>query len=129
MANAGLYGSPGQNDTVQGVVSTMDEKILGYTDSPDGNFLIASYRTSTPYDWTYTIFWETLDGVDYSGQDLVTRNNKTYYLADSFTARSSNQEIGQQNAPAYTGFAEGERVSGGTRVAEFYYSRKNRTSI
>ena len=124
MANAGLYGSPGQNDTVKGVVSTMDEKILGYTDSPDGNFLIASYRTSTPYDWTYKIYWETLDGVDYSGQDLVTRNNKTYYLADSFTARSSNQEIGQQNAPAYTGFGEGERVSGGTRVAEFYYSRK-----
>ncbi len=124
MANAGLYGSPGQNDTVKGVVSTMDEKILGYTDSPDGNFLIASYRTSIPYDWTYKIYWETLDGVDYSGLDLVTRNNKTYYLADSFTARSSNQEIGQQNAPAYTGFGEGERVSGGTRVAEFYYSRK-----
>ena len=37
MANAGLYGSPGdKNDTVKGVVSTMDEKILGYTDSPMG---------------------------------------------------------------------------------------------
>ena len=125
MATADLYGSPGQNDTVKGVVSTMDELILGDPDSPDGNFLIASYRTSTPNNWTYNIYMETLSGVDYSGQTTVTRNNKTYYLADSFVARSSNTDLSQQNAPAYSGFEDGERVSGGTLTANFYYTRKS----
>lgn len=127
MANAGLYGRPGQNDTVKGVVSKMDEKILGYPGSADGNFLIASYRTSTPYQWTYNIYWETLDGIDYSGKEVVTRNNKTYYKAVSFIARSSSQNLDQQQIPAYTGFENGERVNGGTRIADFYYSRKNYT--
>ncbi len=125
MANAGLYGSPGQNDTVKGVVSTMDEKILGYTDSPDGNFLIASYRTSNPNNWTYNIYFETLDGVDYSQATVVTRNGRTFYLADSFIAKSSNTDLSQQNAPAYTGFENIERVSGGNIAANFYYSRNS----
>ncbi len=125
MANAGLYGSPGQNDTVKGVVSTMDEKILGYTDSPYGNFLIASYRTSNPNNWTYNIYFETLDGVDYSQATVVTRNGRTFYLADSFIAKSSNTDLSQQNAPAYTGFENIERVSGGNIAANFYYSRNS----
>ena len=124
MGNAGSYGSPGQNDTVKGVVAKMDEKILGFPGSEDGNFLIASYRTSTPYEWTYNIYWETLDGVDYSGKELVTRNNKTYYKALSFAARSSSGSLDQQQVPAYTGFEDGEKVNGGTRIANFYYSRK-----
>ena len=126
MASAGLYGSAGRNDTVKGVVSIMDENILGNTSSADGNFLIASYRTSTPNNWTYNIYFETLEGADYSQATVVTRNNKTYYLADSFIARSSNTDLGQQNAPAYTGFTNPERVSGGNLVATFYYSRNSR---
>lgn len=125
MANAGLYGSPGKNDTVKGVVSTMDEKILGYTDSPYGNFLIASYRTSNPNNWTYNIYFETLDGVDYSQATVVTRNGRTFYLADSFIAKSSNTDLSQQNAPAYTGFENIERVSGGNIAANFFYSRNS----
>lgn len=125
MANAGLYGSAGQNDTVKGVVSIMDEKILGFLNNPDGNFLIASYRTSNPNNWTYNIYFETLDGVDYSQATVVTRNGRTFYLADSFIAKSSNTDISQQNAPAYTGFKNIERVSGGNITANFYYSRNS----
>ena len=127
MRGAGLYGSDGQNDTVKGIVSTMDEDILGLPGSADGNFLIASYRTSTPNQWEYNIYWETLDGVDYTGKEIVTRNNKTYYKALSFIARSSSNQLNQQQVPAYTGFEKGEMVSGGTLVANFYYARKENT--
>ena len=127
MAGAKLFKGNGQNDTVKGVVSTMDEDILGMPGSADDNFLIASYRTSTPYQWNYRIYWETLDGVDYSDKTVVTRNNKTYYLALDFIARSSDGTIGQQQVPAYSGFEDGEKVDGGNRVAEYYYSREKYT--
>ena len=127
MAGADLFGGNGTNDTVKGVVSTMDEDILGMPESTNGNFLIASYRTSNPYQWTYNIYWETLDGVDYSGKTVVTRNNKTYYLAVEFIARSSDGTIGQQQVPAYSGFEDGEKVDGGTRVANYFYSREKYT--
>ncbi|MCR5617888.1 MAG: InlB B-repeat-containing protein [Clostridiales bacterium] len=128
MANSGLYGSAGHNDTVKGVVSIMNENILGYTGSSDGNFLIASYRTNRPNNWTYNIYFETLDGVDYSQATVVTRNGRTFYLADSFTARSSNTDITQQSAPAYTGFKSIDRVNSSTNnnyAADFYYSRNS----
>ena len=124
MANAGIYGGAGQNDTVKGIVYKMDKSIIGYTDSTDGNFLIASYRTSAPNDWTYNIYWETLEGVTYPSGSVVTRGDKTYYKAFDFIARSSNNQIGQQNAPTYIGFERGERVSGGNLVANFYYDRQ-----
>ena len=127
MASADLFKGNGQNDTVKGVVSTMDEDILGMPESENDNFLIASYRTSNPYQWTYNIYWEILDGVDYTGQTLVTRNNKTYYLAVEFIARSSDGTIGQQQVPAYSGFEDGEKVDGGSRVANYFYSREKYT--
>lgn len=127
MASADLFKGNGQNDTVKGVVSTMDEDILGMPESENDNFLIASYRTSNPYQWTYNIYWEILDGVDYTGQTLVTRNNKTYYLAVEFIARSSDGTIGQQQVPAYSGFENGEKVDGGSRVANYFYSREKYT--
>jgi|GEM_PF-3222572 len=126
MASADLYGSAGQNDTVKGVVSTIDEDILGDVSSSDGNFLIASYRISTPNDWTYNIYLQVLAGVDYTGKTTETRpNGITYYLASSFIARSSNNQLNQQNAPSYAGFDNTDRVSGGNLVANFYYSRKS----
>lgn len=127
MAGAELFGGNGQNDTVKGVVSIMDEKILGMPESANENFLIASYRTSTPHQWKYNIYWETLEGVDYTGKTIVTRNNKTYYLAVEFIARSSSDQLNQQQVPAYNGFEDGEMVSGGRLVADFFYSREKYT--
>ena len=127
MSSAGLYGSAGQNDTVKGVVSTMDESILGNVGDGNANFLIASYRTNTPKDWTYNIYLETLSGVDYSGKTTVSRNGKIYYLEDSFIARSSNENVSQQNTPAYTGFNTGEQVNCAYPTMNFYYTRQDYT--
>ena len=126
MASTSLNDGPGQNDTVKGKFSTMDSTVLGDVSNPDGNFLIASYRT-TSNNWTYNIYWETLDGVDYSGETTVTRNGKTYYLANTFVARSSNTNLSQQNGPAYAGFNEPQKVQGTGQgnIAEFYYTRKS----
>ncbi len=124
MSNAGIYGSSGQNDTVKGIVYRMDKSILGFTNSIDGNFLIASYRSSSPADWTYNIYWEVLDGVDYPSESLVTRNNKTYYKALSFIARS-NGNYSQQNAPSYDGFEDGQKENPGGNAVNFFYDRKS----
>ncbi|MBR4948123.1 MAG: InlB B-repeat-containing protein [Clostridiales bacterium] len=126
MASTSLNEGPGQNDTVKGKFSTMDSTVLGNLNSTNGNFLIASYRTNSN-NWTYKIYWETLDGEDYTGMDVVTYNGNTYYLANSFTARSSNTNLSQQNGPEYAGFNAPAKVKGtGTgNIAEFYYTRKS----
>ena len=128
MSNAGIYEAAGQNDTVKGITYRMDKGVLGYTDSPDGNFLLASYRQSPPNDWYYHIYWEVLDGVDYTGKNLVTRpDGKTYYESLTFIARSSSTNVNQQNAPAYLGFDPNARVagtsSGNIYNVNFYYDR------
>lgn len=128
MSNAGIYEGAGQNDTVKGITYRMDKGVLGYTDSPDGNFLLASYRQSPPNDWYYHIYWEVLDGVDYTGKNLVTRpDGKTYYESLTFIARSSSTNVNQQNAPAYLGFDPNARVagtsSGNIYNVNFYYDR------
>ena len=128
MSNAGIYESAGQNDTVKGITYRMDKGVLGYTDSPDGNFLLASYRQSPPNDWYYHIYWEVLDGVDYTGKNLVTRpDGKTYYESLTFIARSSSTNVNQQNAPAYLGFDPNAREagahSGNVYNVDFYYDR------
>ncbi|MCR4671524.1 MAG: InlB B-repeat-containing protein [Saccharofermentans sp.] len=122
MAGAGNYGRPGQNDTVKGKLSTIDEGILGLPDSEDGNFLIASYRTSGPREWTYNIYFEVLDGVDYSGYTTVVQNGKTYYLNDSFMARSGSDNYGQQVAPSYAGFNDPSETHS-TLVMNYFYDR------
>ena len=127
MRGAGLYGSPGQNDTVKGLVTTIDKDILGNINDGDGNFLIASYRTSTPNNWTYNIYLETLEGVDYTGYTTETRDGRTMYLANSFTARSSSNQADQQNPPAYTGFEEITHTNPSNLTMNFYYKRLDYT--
>ena len=124
MAGTALLPTAGtKGDTVKGVISILNENILAFTNEPDGNFLIASYRTPSnqPRDWTYNIYFEALEGVTYS-QGTVDRNNRTYYLASSFVARSSNTNLDDQNQPAYEGFTFVERI-GASPVANFYYTR------
>ena len=121
------YIGPGQNDTVKGLITTIDKPIIGRIDDGDGNFLIASYRGSTPNNWTYNIYLEKLDGVDYSGYTSETRNGREYYLASSFLARSSSNSAGQQNAPAYTGFTEVEHTNPTNLTMNYYYKRLDYT--
>lgn len=89
-------------DTIKGLITTMDEKILGVTNDANGNYLVV--RFNTYYNWHYHIWYETVDGEDYTGITTQTWNGKTYYEADNLTVRSSNNDVGQQNPPQYSGF-------------------------
>ena len=126
MEGAENFTTPGQGDTVKGKVSVIDKQILGLVNSEDGNFLLASYRgtNNQKYDWTYNVYQEVLDGVDYS--NTVTFDGRTFYLADTFLARSGKSDILNQPAPAYEGFQCLDRVSGGNLIANFYFSRNSR---
>lgn len=117
-------------DTVKGVISIMNENILALTNEPDGNFLIASYRApnNQPNDWTYNIYFETLDGVTYpqgTVESTASGNTKTFYLASSFLARSKDNFNGQ-NPPDYEGYGLFNKTqTGNSNIANFYYARKS----
>ena len=98
----GATGTSGQG-TVKGVITKMDEKILGATNDADGNFLICRYDTSFN-NWRYHIFFEQIDGVDYSGKTTATYNNKKYYEDHIVVSRSSNQNVNEQNPPQFDGY-------------------------
>ncbi|SDB66918.1 InlB B-repeat-containing protein [Butyrivibrio sp. INlla16] len=94
--------SAGGDGTIKGKISILDEKILGATNDSNGNFLII--RFNSYYNWNYHIWYELVDGVDITGKNTHEYNGKTYYEAEVVTPRSSNTDVGQQNAPQYTGY-------------------------
>ena len=105
--------SAGGDGTVKGVISTMDEKILGATNEKNGNFMIIRFPNSSN-NWRYHIWYETVSGEDHSTEAGYTTHSyggKTYYTTDALTlvVRSSNTDINQQNAPQYQGFADAFR--------------------
>ena len=100
--------SSGGDGTVKGLVSTLDNKILGATNDSDGNFLIVRFPNNSN-DWRYHIWYETVEGEDYSGKTTHYYNGKTYYEDTVLEVRSSNTDINQQNAPQYTGYEDAFR--------------------
>ena len=109
--------------TVKGIITVLNENILGKTDDPDGNYVIVRFPTSH-YEWRYHIWFEAVDGKDVDGQPISsdtptqTYNGKTYYQADILEVRSSNTQISSQNEPKYDGYdfqgKKGEDWSAGT---------------
>ena len=97
--------SNGGDGTVKGLVSRLDYNILGATNDPNGNFLIVRFRAN-PYNWRYHIWYEAINGnVPATALDQRQYNGKTYYKDTVLVVRSSNNDVGQQNAPKYMGFA------------------------
>ena len=91
-------------DTIKGLITRMDEKILGLTNDADGNYLIIRFNTFN--SWRYHIFYEQVPGEDYTGKTTYTYNGKDYYEDHVVTSRSSNQNVGEQNPPQYDGFEQ-----------------------
>ena len=90
--------------TVKGVITVMDEILLGATNNANGNYVMVRFPGGTVYNWRYHIWFETIAGEDYSGYTTRTYNNRTYYEDAVVVSRSSGNESSGQNAPAYTGF-------------------------
>ncbi len=89
--------------TVKGIITVLDENILGATNNADGNYVIIRFPDSYN-NWRYHIWFETVEGEDYTGKTLHTHNGKTYYEETVLTVRSSNTTDANQNEPKYNGF-------------------------
>ncbi|SMC74225.1 InlB B-repeat-containing protein, partial [Aristaeella lactis] len=89
--------------TVKGVISVLNENILGATNNANGNYVVIRFPGSY-YNWRYHIWFEAVDGEDYTGKTLRTYNGRTYYEETVMEVRSSNTEVSSQNEPKYTGF-------------------------
>lgn len=97
--------SSGGDGTVKGIITVMNENILGATNDANGNYIVIRFPDNY-YNWRYHIWFETVDGEDYTGMNTHTWNGKTYYeIEDSpIIVRSSNTTVTNQNAPKYEGF-------------------------
>ena len=89
--------------TVKGIITVLNENILGATNDSNGNYVMVRFPTSY-YNWRYHIWFETVDGEDYTGKNLHTHNGRTYYEEDVLVVRSSNTTDANQNEPKYSGF-------------------------
>ena len=89
--------------TVKGIITVMDENILGATNDKNGNFVMVRFPDNY-YNWRYHIWFETAEGEDYSGKTTREYNGKTYYEDTVLVVRSSNTGVDNQNEPKYTGF-------------------------
>ncbi|MBR4164802.1 MAG: InlB B-repeat-containing protein, partial [Lachnospiraceae bacterium] len=89
--------------TVKGIISVMNENILGATNDTDGNYVIVRFPDNY-YNWRYHIWLEAAAGEDLTDKTTRTYNGKTYYEEETLIVRSSNTEVSSQNEPKYTGF-------------------------
>jgi len=122
-----MIGAAARNDavsgggSVKGLISIMDEQILGDMTSSNGNYLVAKYSTAD--DWTYNIWFPKVTGEDYTERTCTTVNSVEYYLEYEILARSGSGASGQHQ-PSFLGFSN---VSGNQRgnnnVMDYYYSR------
>ena len=99
-------------DTIKGLITTLDEGILGKTNDANGNYVVVRYNQY--YNWIYHLYYECVPGETYT--DTVTYNGKTYYLDQSYVSRSTNRNAGEQTPPQYPGFTS---VKNGDN---YYYS-------
>ena len=89
--------------TVKGLITVLNENILGATNDADGNYVIVRFPGNYN-NWRYHIWFETVDGEDYTGKPTHNYNGKTYYEETVLVVRSSNTEVSSQNEPKYGGF-------------------------
>ena len=90
--------------TVKGVITVLNENILGATNNSNGNYVIIRFPDDY-YNWRYHIWFEAVDGEPIpAGKPTHVYNGKTYYQETIQVVRSSNTTDANQNEPKYTGF-------------------------
>ena len=107
-------------DTIKGVITVMDDQILGQTQDANGNYLIIRYASYN--NWTYHAYYEAVPGTvpedpaeaEAAGYVRKTINGQTkwYKFDHDIESRSSNTYPGQQNPPAYVGFQVAKNADG-----------------
>ncbi|QTE73317.1 InlB B-repeat-containing protein [Clostridiales bacterium FE2010] len=94
----------GGSGTVKGIISVLNENILGATNQANGNYVIIRFPAQGYNNWRYHIWFETVEGVDYTGKTTKEYNGRTYYEDNIMEVRSSNLQVNSQNEPKYDGF-------------------------
>ena len=112
--------------TVKGIITVWDENILGATNDSNGNYVIVRFPGSYN-NWRYHIWFETVDGEDYTGKTTRTYNGKTYYEDDVLVVRSSNTEVSSQNDPKYQGFTFKEKRGQNWNNSNYWTTGSNPT--
>ncbi|MBQ4476053.1 MAG: InlB B-repeat-containing protein [Bacteroidales bacterium] len=87
--------------TVKGIITVMNENILGATNNSNGNYVVVRFPDRY-YNWRYHIWFETIDGETYA--NIKEYNGRTYYEHAEVVSRSSGTDSDDQNPPVYTGF-------------------------
>lgn len=113
--------------TVKGIITVMNENILGATNDSNGNYIVVRYPDSF-YNWRYHIWMETVDSEDYTGKETHNYNGKTYYEETVLTVRSSNTTVTNQNPPKYEGF-EWKEFRGQNWNNSNYWTTGNRPTL
>ncbi|QTE69324.1 Cna B-type domain-containing protein [Clostridiales bacterium] len=94
--------------TVKGIISRMNEDILGATNNVNGNFLVVRFNSYN--EWTYHLWFEAVNGEIPEGAEskVLEFTGKTYYHytnhRDCMHTRSSNTQPYSQNPSQYEGF-------------------------
>ena len=112
--------------TVKGIITVMNENILGATNDKNGNYVVVRFPDNY-YNWRYHIWFETVDGEDYTGKPTRNYNGKTYYEDTILVVRSSNREVTSQNEPKYTGFDFVEKRGQNWNNTDYWTSGNNPT--
>ncbi|SNT94345.1 Listeria/Bacterioides repeat-containing protein, partial [Aristaeella hokkaidonensis] len=94
----------GGSGTVKGIISVLNENILGATNQANGNYVIIRFPAQGYNNWRYHIWFETVEGVDYTEKTTKEYNGRTYYEDNIMEVRSSNLQVKSQNEPKYDGF-------------------------
>ena len=115
--------------TVKGIVSVMNENILGATNDANGNYVVVRFPGGTVYNWRYHIWFETVEGEDYTGKPTKLYNGKTYYEETVIVCRSSNTEVDNQNAPKYSGFDFIEKRNDGWNNGNYWTTTEGGKTI
>ncbi|MBR5640886.1 MAG: InlB B-repeat-containing protein [Firmicutes bacterium] len=89
--------------TVKGVISVLNDNILGATNDSNGNYVVVRFPANF-FNWRYHIWLEAAEGNDYTDKETYEYNGKTYYEETVMEVRSSNITDNNQNEPKYTGF-------------------------
>ena len=121
--------------TVKGVITVMNENILGATNNANGNYIVIRFPGSY-FNWRYHIWFETVEGEDYSDKTTYYYQGKTYYEDTVLVVRSSNTDEVNQNEPKYQGFdyimrvgedrnGVWETLSGNNKVGEHWNTNNN----
>ena len=120
----GQHTGYNDNQTIKGKYAQLDKNLLwaptyGEPSDQTVTYLCFWENGAPTVNWNipklfrYNIYLECVDGVDYSGKTMTTRDGVQYYLADSYDT-CDDSEVEKQTQPGITGYTPKSITTAGT---------------